>query len=46
MCWDQALDLVLQAKGLDRRVTANVLLVALASRNWPHGSCWPWSRAS
>ena len=28
--WDQALDLVLQAKGLDRRVTANVLLVAPA----------------
>lgn len=28
--WDQALDLVLQAKGLDKRVTANVLLVAPA----------------
>ena len=28
--WDQALDLVLQTKGLDKRVTANVLLVAPA----------------
>ncbi|SDV06829.1 type IV pilus assembly protein PilQ [Pseudomonas mucidolens] len=28
--WDQALDLVLQAKGLDKRVSANVLLVASA----------------
>ncbi|MTD18572.1 type IV pilus secretin PilQ [Pseudomonas sp. CCM 7891] len=28
--WDQALDLVLQTKGLDKRVTANVMLVAPA----------------
>ena len=28
--WDQALDLVLQAKGLDKRVKAGVLLVAPA----------------
>lgn len=28
--WDQALDLVLQTKGLDKRVSANVLLVAPA----------------
>ncbi|MDY7530467.1 type IV pilus secretin PilQ family protein [Pseudomonas sp. Bout1] len=28
--WDQALDLVLQTKGLDKRITANVLLVAPA----------------
>ena len=28
--WDQALDLVMQTKGLDKRVTANVLLVAPA----------------
>ena len=36
--WDQALDLVLRTKGLDKRQVGNVLLVAPAEKSQPVNS--------